>query len=203
VARRWWHRRRRQRQLGYALYGFAVALLLVGLLAVAGGRVGRNQVRAGTDAASRVPVNTLTPAIAGTTVPAPVDPDPNNNAPVITAPANFTVLAAGVSQIQALSVDDLEAHASGDVIGVILYAPMGRIHLRRVTGLQVFQANPGVWIPIIGRLDAINAALAQVGYEPTSPASRATLQIAVSDFGGRARRDIRTATKTVEVRVTR
>ncbi|HZN13627.1 MAG TPA: hypothetical protein VFB78_05115 [Acidimicrobiales bacterium] len=204
MARRWWHRRRRQRQLGYLLYGFAAVLVVVGVLAVTSGRGGTKQVRATDPAVSR-PIRTVPVDTTDTTAaPKTIDPDPNvNSAPVITAPASVNVLAEGFTQVPGMSIDDLEAHANGDVIGVILYAPNGTIRLGRTVGLQVFQPNPGPWIPFTGRLDAINAALAQVGYQPKASSSGQTIQILTSDFGGPSKQKVQSARKTIGVRVTR
>lgn len=107
----------------------------------------------------------------------------------------------GISPVAGVSVTDAEAIAHGDAVGVLVYSPTGILRLQRTSGVQVLYDNPGEWIPIIGRLAAVNAALATLGYEPRSPGTQQRIRITACDFGGSLKQPVGTSEKQVTVRV--
>jgi hypothetical protein len=187
--------------VGYVLYVAAAALVIVGLVTVIRDD-GSDTTDVNAAATATLPSPT-TRAVAAvtTTAPAADDAPAVNSAPVIIAPEGVTVGHAGVTPVGGLSIVDVEARANDDKIGLILYAAAGTIHIGRTTGLEVYEDNPGAWIPVIGRLSAVNAALKTVGYESRSSSTRQQLLLIVSDFGGSARQQTRLAQKAVTVLV--
>ena len=171
-------RRRRLRRFGFAFY--ALALILV----VAGGvNLMSNRRRPATG-----PVRSL-PTLPVTVAPAQAGPTTTvvgggvNTPPVIVAPDVIKIAATGKSAIPGIAIQDAEATRDTSAIGVIVYAPDGNLFFNRQEGVRLYQPNGTAWIPIIGRITAVNDALASLQYEPRTRRAR-PIEILTSDFGG-------------------
>ncbi len=177
-------RRRRLRIFGRVFYVIAAATVVIGTAVVI--RDGSTPSRAASPASETSPTAVATTATAVTLPVIPSSVPEGNTAPAITVPAVVTVSRSGATPVNGLTVADAEAR-EGDVFGVLLFSDQGSLTVGTTTGLQLYAPNGGRWLPFVGSISAVRAALATLRFTPDAGTRSPSLTILANDLGHQRR----------------
>ena len=183
------------RRAGQVFYALAALLVIVGFVI---------NVGPGHRRRSRVASSGPVPATVGTAV-IPTSPDgpPTsvrafNTPPAIAAPATIRLPASGTSPVPGLDISDAEARP-GDSFGVLVYSGQGTLTFGVVDRLRFYAPNGGRWVPFVGAIDAVDAALRSLRFTPDGRHANPSLTIVASDLGHQGRFEPRSNTRTIVI----